>query len=123
MLYIKYEFYIWGSRTVSVFRLCAHNRVVVFYTLYIGQRDTIICPYLITCDNFYPLPLPQLRVFSVLSPLLYFSIPSSSASAAAAVYLSPLRSTPSCYHHHSPNHGPFCLSAALQRSRISCITI
>ena len=124
MLYLGYELYIWGSRPVSVFRLCAYSRVVVFHTLHRGQIYTKLCPYLITCDTLYPLLLTQLRVFSVLVPLLYSSSPSPFTYAAAAdVYHAPSRSIPACSHHRSTNHASCLLSAALHRSRINCIKI
>ena len=55
----------------SVYRSLAHNRVVVFHTLHIFQRDTKICPYLVNFATFYTLLLSQLRGSSVLT-LLHF---------------------------------------------------
>ena len=100
----------------------AHSRVVVLHTLHRGQRDTRICPYLINCTNFYPLTFPHLRESSVLIPLLYFSIPSLSASVSD-VSLAPSRSIPNCFHHRIPPRSPWFLSAASQRSRSGRVSI
>ena len=123
-MYLGYEFYIWGSRPVFVSQWCAHRRVVVFHTLHRGQRYTIICPYFIICNTFYPRTLPKIWVIFVLVSLFYSSKPSSSVSAAdATVSLAPARSIPACSHHHIPNHDPRLLASTLHRSRVSCITI
>ena len=90
----------------------------MFHTLHRGQRDTIIYTYLINCATLYLLPLPHLRESSVLTPLIYSSSPSSSASAAsAAVSHAPVRSIPTCYRHCIPTCAPCCLYSTSQRSR------
>ena len=106
-----------------------HSRAVVIHTLHIGQRDNILCPYLINCATLYPLPLYQFQESSIIISLLYSSIPPYSASAtAAAVSLAPARSMTACSHHRIPTHAPFFLSATSQRSRsyrvaIYCTTV
>ena len=67
----------------------------MFHTLYIVQRDTRICPYLGFFAILYPLTLSQLWDSSVKTPVIYFFIPPSSASAAvSAISLVPTRSIP-----------------------------
>ena len=102
----------------------AHSRVGVFNTLYRGKRDTIIFPYLVYFDTLYPLPLPQIWGSFVLTPFLYSSSPSLSASSAdAAVSLAMARSSPACSHHCTPNPSPRFLSTALHISIISHVAI
>ena len=108
------------SRQLSMSQYRAHSRVVVLHTLHRGQRDTRLCPYLAT---FYPFPFPHIWESSVLIPLLYSSIPSSSSSAAAAFSFAPNRPSPAFYHHIIPNRAPCFLSAVLHRSRIFRVAI
>ena len=88
----------------------AHNRVVMFHTLHRGQRDTLICPYLVNCATLYPVLFPQLRESYMLIFLLYsYSLSSSYSSAYAAtsaVSLEPVRPNPTCYHHLIPTRAP-----------------
>ena len=41
----------------------AHNRAVVFHTLHIVQRDTRLCPYLVTCSIPDPSVVPSILLF------------------------------------------------------------
>ena len=70
--YFSYYYYFWP---VFVSWWCAHSRAVLFHTLYIVQRDTIICPYLDIFATFYYLPLSQPRSIPLLPLLLFHPIP------------------------------------------------
>ena len=92
----------------------AHSRVVVFHTLCIGQRDTILCLLIIyrllRCTLIFSLPqdssFTSLRHYSPLFP----------SAVAAAASRAPVRSIPTCYHHHIPNRSPGALSDPSHRS-------
>ena len=122
---------IWNSsysRPISVSWWILHIRLVLFHTLHRGQRDTIICTYLINCATLYLLPFPHLRESSVLTPLIYSSSPSYSASAAASaaasvVSYAPVRSITTCSRHCIPTCAPCCLSSASHRSRSDFVAI
>ena len=111
-------------RPVSMYQWHAHSRAVVFHTLHRGQRYARICPYLVYCATLYPLPLPQLQESSVLTPLIYYTRPPSSAFAAAVtISIYPVRSSPACSHHHIPTCAPQLISAASHISRIGRVEI
>ena len=57
-LYLSpYELLILISR-FSMYRKYAYSRAVVFHTLHIGLRNTILCPYLVTCTILEPSVVP-----------------------------------------------------------------
>ena len=47
----------------------------MFFTLYIVQRDTIICPYLVSFATLYSLPLSQPRSLPLFHLSLFHPIP------------------------------------------------
>ena len=113
-----------SSLLVAMSRWRADSRAVVFKTMYRGQRDTRLCPYLINCANLYPLAFPQLLESSFLIPILYYSIPSlSDPASTSALSLAPYSSIPACSCHRTPNRYPCFLSAASQRSRSNHVAI
>ena len=114
----------YSYRMFSVSQCRVNSRVVVFHTLHRGQRDTRLCPYFVFFTTLYPLMLSQLCGSSVLIPLLYSSIWSSSTFAVTAVFgLAPTRSSPACYHHSILTRAPCFYSVASHRSRIGCVSI
>ena len=106
-----------SSWPASVSRWCAHSRSVVFHTLYIGQRDTILFPLLVKFSTLYSLLVPRLGSLH-FCPLRHSSILSlSSPAAAATISLAPAGSMSSCPHHRIPTRDPGVLSTASHRSR------
>ena len=53
---------------VSMSRRHVHNRAGVFHTLYIVQRDTIICPYFVKFSTLYQFPLSHIWGSFILIP-------------------------------------------------------
>ena len=60
---------------VSMSQCHAHSRSVVFHALSRGQRDTILCPYLVSFSTLYYLPLSQPRSLPPFLLLLFPSYP------------------------------------------------
>ena len=60
---------------VSMSRRHVHNRAGVFHTLYIVQRDTIICPYFVKFSTLYQFPLSHIWGSFILIPPPLFSQP------------------------------------------------
>ena len=101
-------------RPVSVSWWYAHSRAVVFHTLYRGQRDTRLCPYLVSTATLYYLPLYQPKSLTIFP--CHFYIPSPSASAVVGfVYLDFFSSSPACSHHRIPTPDPDVLSVLSNR--------
>ena len=88
-------------------------------------KDTLDIIYILLIGaTLYPLQLHQLREYSIWIPLLYFSSPSPSVSAADSnVFLSPACSITACSHHVIPTHPPWFLSLASHKSIIGCVAI
>ena len=96
----------------------------MFHTLYIIQRDTRICTYLGFFAILYPLTLSQLWDSSVKTPVIYFFIPPSSASAdVSAISLVPTRSIPCLFPPTHTRPPPRFLSTTSHRARIGGVAI
>ena len=113
----------YSSLPVSVSQWSAYSRLVVLNTLHRGQRDTILCPYLVHFAMLYfSLPLYQPRSLPIFPR--HCSPPSLSAStSAAALYLAPFRSIPALSCHHIPTCSPDVLSISSHRSRINIVAM
>ena len=96
---------------------------MVFRTLIIGQRDTKLCPYLVSFAKLYfSLPLSQPSILPLFprhcSPLSF-----SASAAAASLSLAPVRYIPACYQHHIPTNSSGVISVPSHRSRIYCVAV
>ena len=90
----------YSYKPVSVYLWLAHIRAVVFHTLHRGQRDTRICPYLVTFAKLYF--LCRCTRPGVFIPPPRHCTPSYSSASATAFYLAPVRSIPALSHHRIP---------------------
>ena len=104
MMVKRSSIYSSSSQPASVSWWHAHSRALVFHTLYRGQRDTRIYPWISYISLRFTLAFAPPRG-SLFTSLCHSSPPSTSAVAAAASR-APVRSIPTCSHHHTPTHAP-----------------
>ena len=100
-----------------MYRWCAHSTVVLFCTLYRGQRDTRICPYLVSFATLnYSLPFSKPRSIPIYHH--HCSLPSSSMfSVTASLSLAPVWYLHDFYHHRISTCTPSVLFIYSHRSR------
>ena len=116
------------DRLVYVYWWHAHSRAVVLHNPHRGQRETIICTYLVSFDTlYYYLPFNSPGIF-LFTPSHFLLTSSSASTAATTVSLAPTKYIPAWPHHSIPTRPPGVLYVSSHRSRsdrvsMNCATV